>query len=75
MFRTGSSFKEPAWIHDRDEPFLQRRDRLPEPAEEAPRLGMRDFVGTDLSMVCCPCRATLLAHGSKSPAAGAFALP
>jgi len=44
-------FAEPDWIHDRSEPFLQRRDRLPEPAEEPPKLGIRDFMGMHPSVV------------------------
>jgi len=44
-------FVEPSWLHDRNEPFLQRRDRLPEPAEEPPKLGIRNFVSMDLSTV------------------------
>ena len=46
------SFSEPEWLHDRDEPFLHRRDRLPEPAEEPKRLGIRDFIRVDAAIVC-----------------------
>lgn len=44
-------FAEPDWIDDRSEPFLQRRDRLPEPGEEPSKLGIRDFVGMHPSVV------------------------
>lgn len=49
------SVTEPEWIHDTDEPFLQRRDRLPEPFEVPKRPGLwdliKDFVGMDLAKV------------------------
>ena len=45
------SFSEPQWLHDRNEPFLHRRDRLPKPAEEPKRLGIRDFIRVDAAIV------------------------
>ncbi len=49
------SFNEPEWLHDTEEPFIQRRDRLPEPVECPKRPGVweliKDFVGMDLAKV------------------------
>ena len=53
------SFTEPDWIHDTDEPFINRRDRLPEPAECPKKPGVweliKDFVGMDLAKVSHAC--------------------
>ena len=53
------SFTEPDWIHETDEPFINRRDRLPEPAECPKRPGVweliKDFVGMDLAKVSHAC--------------------
>jgi hypothetical protein len=47
---------DPDWMLDKDEPFLRRRDRLPEPAECAKSISawelIKDFVGRDLAKVC-----------------------
>ena len=50
-----SRLADPAWMHDPEEPFLRRRDRLPEP--EHPPKGInawelvKEFVGRDLARV------------------------
>ncbi len=46
---------DPAWMHDAEEPFLRRRDRLPEPAEPPKGIGywelIKEYVGKDLAKV------------------------
>ena len=52
-------FNEPEWLQDTEEPFIQRRDRLPEPAEIPHKPGIweliKDFVGMDLAKVSYIC--------------------
>ncbi|CAK0783406.1 hypothetical protein CVIRNUC_006605 [Coccomyxa viridis] len=52
---TTCRFNEPDWIQDTEEPFIQRRDRLPEPAEIPHKPGIweliKDFVGMDLAKI------------------------
>jgi hypothetical protein len=46
---------DPAWMLDLDEPFMKRRDRLPEPAQEPKSISVweliKEFVGKDLARV------------------------
>lgn len=46
---------DPEWMLDKKEPFLQRRDRLPEPAESPKSISawelIKEFVGRDLAKV------------------------
>lgn len=47
---------DPEWMLDHDEPFLKRRDRLPEPAQSPKSISawelIKEFVGKDLAKVC-----------------------
>ncbi|KAK9904888.1 hypothetical protein WJX75_004896 [Coccomyxa subellipsoidea] len=46
---------DPAWMLDLDEPFMKRRDRLPEPAQEPKSISVweliKEFVGKDLARI------------------------
>lgn len=66
-------------MHDHDEPFLQRRDRLPEVDGASfaipGRWGLiKDFVGMDLATVCFPSFMMLCCTTWKNKACLFYAL-